>query len=564
MHTNGQSDPFPNEPPRSTDSVLSEIAHEALSQVVAEQQRNWSRERALIEAQADKIVAELRAWIIERLEANDRAIAARLAELKNGVNGQPGPQGPPGAPGEQGPQGKVGEPGPTGSVGPPGAPGEPGSKGDPGLQGPGGPEGPRGEPGPPGAIGPPGPVGERGLQGLRGADGADGKDGAPGPAGKDGAPGLLPIAKAWKPNTVHYRGDVVVFDGGTYQALVDTGRPPSEAADWLCLAVGGRDGRSPRVRGIYSSDDETYAELDIVSRNGGSFIAKRDSPGPCPGDGWQILTMTGKRGEAGPKGDKGDRGDRGEPGARGERGERGLQGEPGPNGDRGEPGPIGAPGPVGERGLQGLQGERGAGGADGKDGAPGPAGKDGAPGMLPIAKCWIPDTVHYAGTVVTFFGALYQAARDTGGKPGMDSKDWNCLAVGGRDGRTPHVRGVYSAEETYAELDIVSRNGGSFIAKCDAPGACPGDGWQILTMTGKRGEAGPKGDKGDRGDRGEPGARGERGAAGKSAPEFVGWEIDRDTLQAFPVMSDKTRAAPLELRGLLEQFLLERLNIERG
>jgi hypothetical protein len=36
-------------------------------------------------------------------------------------------------------------------------------------------------------------------------------------------------------------GDVVVHDGGVYQALRDTGKEPGHA-DWLLLAPAGRDG----------------------------------------------------------------------------------------------------------------------------------------------------------------------------------------------------------------------------------------------------------------------------------------------------------------------------------
>ena len=56
------------------------------------------------------------------------------------------------------------------------------------------------------------------------------------------------------------------------------------------------------------SDKETYKALDIVALNGGSFIAKKDNPGPCPGAGWQLIASQGKRG------DKGERGLQGIPG----------------------------------------------------------------------------------------------------------------------------------------------------------------------------------------------------------------------------------------------------------
>jgi hypothetical protein len=144
---------------------------------------------------------------------------------------------------------------------------------------------------------------------------ASGPAGPPGPAG---APGKLPVVKMWVPEKVFYEGDVVAFDGGTFQAIRDTGQPPTHAAHWICLAVPGRDAKSPRVRGTFSADAQ-YKELDIVAYGGGSFIARRDDPGPCPGDGWQSLTMPGKKGDKGPPGPRGDKG---------------------PKGDEGPPGPI--------------------------------------------------------------------------------------------------------------------------------------------------------------------------------------------------------------------------------
>jgi hypothetical protein len=114
---------------------------------------------------------------------------------------------------------------------------------------------------------------------------------------------------------VHYSGDVVVHLGSTYQARSDTARMPPHG-DWICLARAGRDAISPKVKHRYS-EELSYDALDIVSLNGSSFIAKTDQPGPCPGDGWQLIASAGKPGRPGP------------PGEKGERGERGMRGEPG-------------------------------------------------------------------------------------------------------------------------------------------------------------------------------------------------------------------------------------------
>ena len=126
---------------------------------------------------------------------------------------------------------------------------------------------------------------------------------------------------------------------------------------------------------------------------------------------------------------------------------------------------------------------------------------------------------------------MFQALRDTGQPP--HHCDWICLARGGRDAKNFTVRGVYRAGERYQALDIVSKNGGSFIARRDDPGECPGDGWANLTMPGKRGAEGPAGPKGDKGD---------QGAKGDAAPTILEWVLDYDNYRAIPLMSDGSPA----------------------
>ena len=108
---------------------------------------------------------------------------------------------------------------------------------------------------------------------------------------------------------------MVTHDGSTYQALRDTGRGVTHP-DWICPARGGCDGReglTPSVRGTYDLHEE-YFRLDIVACDGASFIAKRDHPGPCPGEDWQLMTRQGKPGRRGENGGIGPRGERGEEG----------------------------------------------------------------------------------------------------------------------------------------------------------------------------------------------------------------------------------------------------------
>lgn len=182
----------------------------------------------------------------------------------------------------------------------------------------------RGERGLPGEKGADGLPGERGIDGLNGKDGLPG---APGEKGADGLPGLrgergdpgpqgkLPIVRLWS-DQVHYEGDVVALDGRTFQALRDTGKAPGHE-DWICIAERGADGRDGtdgrgfRVRETWA-ETETYSALDVVALNGASFVARRDDPGPCPGDGWQLIAAQGKRGQPGERGMKGDKGERGD------------------------------------------------------------------------------------------------------------------------------------------------------------------------------------------------------------------------------------------------------------
>jgi hypothetical protein len=247
----------------------------------------------------------------------------------------------------------------------------------------------------------------------------------------------------------------------------------------------------------------------------------------------------------------GDLGPVGHQGPPGEPGERGVAGE------RGERGPVGDPGIPGPRGEQGLRGEKGEPGADGDAGEPGipgargekgDRGEAGPPGKLPLVRFYLPGKVYYEGDVVVWQGTSYQALGDTAQDPVSQKGDWVCIAAAGRDARTPAVRGVYSDQATYSKLDVVSLNGGSFIAKQDEPGPCPGEGWQLVASQGKRG---------DRGEKGERGVKGDPGPTGAPATKIKLWKVDRPRYLATPVMSDGTDGPALDLRGLFEQFQAE-------
>jgi hypothetical protein len=135
-------------------------------------------------------------------------------------------------------------------------------------------------------------------------------DGAPGPAGP---PGKLEIVKDHIEGQVYYERDLVVAgDGALYQAERDTAATPPNA-DWRCITRAGRDGKDALNFRIEGTCDPAakYRRLSIVTLNGSSFVARHDDPGPCPGEGWQLLASAGKRGQQGPKGERGERGSMG-------------------------------------------------------------------------------------------------------------------------------------------------------------------------------------------------------------------------------------------------------------
>lgn len=281
----------------------------------------------------DVAVAEVRAEIasLRQLAAESRLelagikqeAAERIAALHDGRDGEAGPQGergetgatgPQGIPGERGTDGEIGEAGPVGPQGPAGDKGDAGERGEPGLAGERGVDGIQGSQGIPGEKGERGAVGASGADGSAGPEGPQGRDGAPGERGPEGPPGKLPVVRSWA-DGIHYEGAVVSHNGSSFQALRDTAREPPHD-DWQCLSVAGRDGADGKsfvVRGTWNETAE-YGASDVVALNGASFVARRDNPGPCPGDGWQMIASQGKRGNAGERGGMGPKGDRGQPG----------------------------------------------------------------------------------------------------------------------------------------------------------------------------------------------------------------------------------------------------------
>lgn len=205
-------------------------------------------------------------------------------------------------------------------VGPPGPPGEDGES-IAGPEGPQGPAGERGEPGQPGPEGPPGLAGERGEKGDPGergmpgekgdpgAQGNRGERGDPGERGLEGPPGKLPIVRVFAAGAVHYEAQVVTHQGATWQALRDTGtEPPGD--DWHLIASAGRDAPVGEVCGRHEPE-RVYRKFDLAVEGGTEWRAKMDNPGPLPGDGW---AMSAEKGRPGKPGERGERGPAGPPG----------------------------------------------------------------------------------------------------------------------------------------------------------------------------------------------------------------------------------------------------------
>jgi hypothetical protein len=145
----------------------------------------------------------------------------------------------------------------------------------------------------------------------------------------------------------------------------------------------------------------------------------------------------------------------------------------------------------------------------------------------------------YGGDVVFCEGGTWQARKDTAQKP--PHLDWMPIALRGSNAVSPVIRGTYDGAATYHALSIVALNGSSFIARCDDPGECPGDGWQLIASCGRAGKPGPKGERGEQGER------------GPSGPSVLRGEIDRKSYTMKLIMSDGSEVA-VPCRGFFEQY----------
>ena len=113
--------------------------------------------------------------------------------------------------------------------------------------------------------------------------------------------------------------------------------------------------------------------------------------------------------------------------------------------------------------------------------------------MMPVCKAHQQGKVYYAGEIITSSGSTFQANCDTGQAP--PHEDWNCIAAAGG---SPVIQGTFDPKKSngYRRNSLVVLNGASFIALRDAPGPCPGPGWQLMAGQGRRGQSGERGPAG--------------------------------------------------------------------
>lgn len=237
------------------------------------------------------------------------------AEGPQGVAGEVGPQGERGYDGEKG---DPGEPGPMGERGDRGEPGEKGERGDPGEIGPVGERGLPGEKGERGEIGPPGAQGEVGPRGFRGEQGPPGPQGE---RGLQGETGTIADIHVWEQGGVALKGHLYSHNGSTYYAKAITAHAPDDDNEaWAIVAQKGDDAYPGAAKGLFNPDEE-YRARDCVAHDGSLWMARRDNPGQCPGEGWMLAAKAGSKGKPGEQGPPGPAGPRGATG-------RGIAGEP--------------------------------------------------------------------------------------------------------------------------------------------------------------------------------------------------------------------------------------------
>jgi hypothetical protein len=119
------------------------------------------------------------------------------------------------------------------------------------------------------------------------------------------------------------------------------------------------------------------------------------------------------------------------------------------------------------------------------------------------------------------------------------------VAILEQSGLVPRVKGTFSEHETYSALDICALNGGLWLAKFSNPGPLPGEGWQLMSCRGSKGErglVGPRGERGEVGPQGEPG------------PGITGWKVDREKFRITPLLKGGHYGPPVDLLPMFQEY----------
>ena len=221
-------------------------------------------------------------------------------------------------------------------------------------------------------------------------------------------------------------------------------------------------------------------------------------------------------------------------------GTTGPMGPTGPTGATGAQGASGATGATGPQGLQGLQGATGPAGANGANGATGPTGVAGATGTagatgatgptgLSFQGAWSSSTTYAQGDVVSFMGSSYISLQNSNlnHQPNTSPTFWSTLAQVGATGATGSTGATGAA---------------------GVPGATGATGSTGATgATGASGPTGTAGANGATGPTGSTGATGATGATGPTGPAFNVYGGSRS--KHTPSTNKTTYYAPFYLDG---------------
>lgn len=88
-------------------------------------------------------------------------------------------------------------------------------------------------------------------------------------------------------------------------------------------------------------------------------------------------------------------------------------------------------------------------------------------------------------------------------------------------------KGEYSNATTYQNLDLITYQGGSYLALKETTGILPTNNeyWQLIAEKGQDGE---KGETGERGEKGQDGTNGKDGIDGKTPAKGTDYYTDAD------------------------------------